>query len=264
MTQSFSRWLVLTLLFIGLTTATASYAATIMERRDRQNQLETFLLEGDLVRLENRDSDNYRLMNLAENKAYAINVKEKKMVVMPLVATPPEMPANMPKPPASAPIKAELLKQGDGPTITGYTTVIYQVTADGRPCSDTYFSQEATKIPFLQDFLKAYNQLSYSRKPKGLPQPPCQQAHENLVEQLLALGIPMKMVMKGREKDTVLFEIVNLKTDEKVNADMFTVPKDYQEISEAEMIKQRRKQMQQWMDQEAREGNNPNRRPSSE
>ncbi len=262
MTQLFSRWLVLTLLFIGLTTA--SYAATVMERRDRQNQLETFLLEGNLVRLENRDSKNYRLMNLAENKAYAINVEEKKMVVMPLVGTPPEMPANMPKPPESAPVKVELLKQGEGPTIAGYTTVIYQVTADGRPCSDTYFSPAAAKIPFLQDFLKAYNQLSYSRKPKGLPQPPCQQAHEELVNQLLAQGIPMKMVMKGREKDSVLFEIINLKTDETVNADIFTVPKDYQKLSEAEMIKQRREQMQQWMDQQQREGNDPNRRPSSE
>jgi hypothetical protein len=261
--KQLSRWLMVSMACSCAIPTT--WAATVIERRDMKGSIEKILLDENQARIESGDPNRYRVMNLQENKTYLIDGKEKRVVAMDIQGTPPSPPANMPKQPDRPPIKSELFKKGEGPKVAGYSTMVYQVILeDGKVCSETFFSKEAGKVAYVQDFLNASNQMQSSRQPKGLPfMHPCQQALQTLEDDTKDLGIPMKAVVKGDRGEKVLYEIVSIKTDVKIPEDSFTLPKDYKVVTESEMMKMRQEQMKQWMEQQ-RSQRQPERQPEGD
>jgi hypothetical protein len=255
-------------IIVGIVSASvcgASFAATVVER----SQMETtqkITLDEDDVRINSPDPNFYTLMDLDKGKAYMVNTKEKRIVEMDIIGTPPKLPQDMmpawqrSQPPQDRreppPVKAELVEKGNGPEIAGYPTVKYQVKANGQVCSENYFSKKAAQVPYIKGWIKAMYDMTNSRKMKGMPVHPCQKAHDDLEAESMKLGFPMKSVVKigKRGDDKVRFEIIRIKTDVDVSADTFTLP-GYDVISEQEMIAEGQAKMQQMMEEARQRGN---------
>jgi hypothetical protein len=235
---------------------TPTWAATIVERRDTRGDKQKIIMEEQHARIETSNPNFYTLIDLGKKKAYMVNAERKELMVMAIVGTPLQPPRDMPPPPKTSAVKAELIEKGKGPKIAGFTTVNYQVIADGKVCSENYFSSEAVKVPYVKAFIDAMYQMSSSRKPQGLPVHPCQQAHDELEAQSMKLGVPMKSIIKsGSEKgDKVRYEIISIQTDVKVPADIFTLPKKYQLKTEAQMLEEQQQAMRKWQGEAEQRG----------
>ncbi|NJO15488.1 MAG: hypothetical protein HC877_06995 [Thioploca sp.] len=199
-------------------------------------------MEERQARIETSNPNFYTLIDLEKGKAYMVNTEEKQLMAMNIVGTPLKLSRDEPSLPK---IKAELIENGEGPKVAGYTTINYQVVAEGKVCSENYFSLEAMKVPYVKAFLDAMYQMSSSRKPKGLLVHPCQQAHDELEARSMKLGVPMKSIIKGsREKgDKVKYEIIRIQTDVNIPENTFTLPKKYQLKTEAQLLEEQQAMM---------------------
>lgn len=257
--------LVLALLSINLTVQAATQIQHKTLQKGIQGQhtkQQTVLMEGDYAHMSsNRNADFYMLMNHKEGKIYNINVKQNKAIAIEIDAkTPPPMPAHMAQPPQQTDQpepKTEFTKKGAGPKIAGYDTVHYQVMADGQLCSNEYLAPEALKVAHVKDFLNAMFTMSISRRklmPFGMmAKDPCFVAHTNAQLETLDIGIPMRSVDKN---GNVMQEILEIKTDVEVAADMFTLPKGIEVQTEAEMMRAMQERMKQMMQQRQQQTGN--------
>lgn len=214
-----------------------SWAATVIKRENLQGKTEKVILDQQQVRIEYPDAEHYMILDLDKQKAYALNQKAKIIVEMAFTAP---KSAQVPQHRAKQPVEAELVKKGEGPKIAGYATLHYQLTAQGRPCSDEYFSKQATEIENIKAFLTAMNELSQSRQPPGMPMHPCQQAHNELTQKAFSIGVPMK---SATAKGKIRHEIKSIETGVKVEATQFTLPKAYQLKTEQQMITEAQQRM---------------------
>ncbi len=235
-----------------------TWAATVVERRDTRGEKQKIVMTKQQARIETPDPDFYTLIDLEKGKTYMVNAKEKQMVEMDIVGTPPKPPQDMPLPKPRE-IKTELVKKGNGPKIAGYATVNYQVTVDGKVCSENYFSKEAVEVPYVKAFLDAMYQMSHSRKMKGMPVHPCQQAHDELEAESMKLGVPMKStIQRSRNKgEKVRYEIIRIQPDVKVPDDIFNLPQGYEVKSEATMMEERRQAMMKRRQEMEQRGDRP-------
>lgn len=261
--DQWSQRLIIGLIGTGL--CGISWAGTVIERRNIQGQLEKLIIEKHQARIEMSDPNYYTLIDLKKNKVYQINANKKQVVAMAIIGYPPERPQNRSLPPrrSAGPIEADLVKKGAGPKIAGYPTIVYQVTANNRLCSENYFSEVAANKLNIKAFLKALHQMVASRKPAGLPVHPCQQAHDDLKSKIMALGISMKSVIKSQRDEKVRYEITNIQENAHINTQLFTWPKDYQIITEREMIRERQAEMRKWMEKSRQQKHYEDRRPPS-
>ncbi|MEN8215201.1 MAG: hypothetical protein ABFS56_02260 [Pseudomonadota bacterium] len=256
-------------IIVGIISASvcgASFAATVVERRQMET-IQKITLDKDDAHISSPDPNFYTLIDLDKGKAYMVNTKEKRIVEMNIIGTPPKPPQDMMPPwqpsqppqatnrPEPPPVKASLIEKGNGPEIAGYPTVKYQVKANGQACSENYFSKKAAQVPYIKDWLKAMSDMTNSRKMKGMRIHPCQKAHDDLEAESMKLGFPMKSVVKMGERggDKVRFEIIRIKTDVEVSADTFTLP-GYDVISEQEMIAEGQAKMRQMMEEAKQRG----------
>lgn len=235
-----------------------NWAATVVERRDTRGEKQKVIIDEQQARIISPDPDYYMLINLKEKQAYQVDVKEKRMIKMNIIGKPPQLPPDMPPPPRARQVQAELVKKGEGPKIAGYSTINYQVKANGKVCSENYFSSAATEIAHLKEFLDAMYHMSNSRKIKGMPVHPCQQAHDEQEAESMKLGIPMKSVIKGgRQGDKVRYEITHIETDVKVSPETFTLPQGYEVVTEEEMMEQGRQEMMKQMEEARQHEDDP-------
>jgi hypothetical protein len=251
------------ILIIGIASAIAcstSWAATVIERNEFGKQ-QTITLDEEQVRIDSPIPHIYMLMDLKKAKVYMINTKEREIVKMNLVGESPQPPRQMRERSRDRQqqswqqtTKPELVHKGKGPNIAGYPTVSYQVKANDKVCSENYFSHPAAEVAYLENFIKAMSKMANSRKPKGMPLPPCLKAYEQLEAKSMKLGIPMKIIFKGgRQGDKVADEITSIKTNVKVAANTFALPTDYKMMTEQEMREKAQQEMRRRME-EARQG----------
>ena len=257
------RWIIVGI--AGASVCGASWAATIVERRDIDGKEQKLIMDKQHVRINEHELNYYTQINLDERKVYLVNKKKKRIIEMDIKGTPPKLPQNMPKPPKPPwgdSVRAKLVKQGQGPKIAGYLTMHYQVNAfdpvNARSvtCSDNYFSEKAAqKVAYLNEFIKIMFEMSNSRKINGMPVSFCQQAFHEVEVESMKLGIPMKTVIKGGKMgDRVKHEITRIQTDAKVSADTFVLPRYDDKISEQEMRKKMQKAMMKRMEEAKQRG----------
>ena len=236
-------------IIIGLTSVSvcgSSWAATLI-KRDIQGKTETVVMQGQQVRVQSPDPNSYTLMYLDKGKAYMVDVNKKRIVGMDIAGKPPEMqfPKNMPEPPWGNSVRAKLIKQSGDIEIAGYFAEHYQIEALGKACFDVYLSKKAAWVDYIEDFLNASSKIKNSRKIKGMPIHPCQQAHEDVENRIKRRGIPMKFVMKGKT-DQIIYEVTKVQTGVRVSADVFALPSGYKIINESDWIKEQEAEMKKW------------------
>jgi hypothetical protein len=232
----------------------ATWAATIIERQE-MGKTKTITLDRQHVRIDSSDPNFYIIMDLNRGESYMVNAKERRIVKIKVVGTPPSPPQDEPpwgrrSQPSrdtskNQPIKAKLLKIGNGSRIAGYPTVNYEIKANNKVCSKNYFSKQAANVPYIMDFINAISRMSSSRRIKGMPLPPCFQAYNDLETEYMKLGMPMKTVVKGKKGNIVMYEITRIQTNVNVPSNIFRLP-NYQIISEQQMIKESQAKMEKW------------------
>ena len=230
------------LIMIGVSSVSicnASLAATQVERRNIEAKIETIIIDGSMVRLNTGDPNHYNVIDMDKGKMYIVDASKRQIVKMDIIGKPPQIPRRNFR--AQKPIKAKLVKKRSNRLIAGYSTTKYVLKVDGRICSKYYFSKKVEKITDFKRYIDTMFKMENSRKAQGMPMPPCIRGHNKLKGQMKALGISMKMkIMMGTMGSRVLHEIVNVKTNVTVPANIFDLPRGYRIISEQQMRQRRR------------------------
>lgn len=245
-------------IWVSITSVAAipSWAATVVEQRGMQGNVQKIIINMPTARIESSRPTQYMLVNMQEKKMYMVDSEHKRILVVDMAATAPtNPPPQAPTPPVT--VEARLDKKGDGPEIAGYATVHYQTLANNMVCSNEYLSADALKIESIKTFLLAMEDLASARKKMlramATPQQqdPCAQAYDKLQSEYKAIGVPLKTTDK---EGKVINEIASIQVDVTVAADLFVLPKEYKLTTEEEM----RKEFMQKMEEARRQpGNNP-------
>ncbi|ALG69238.1 hypothetical protein [Beggiatoa leptomitoformis] len=234
MKKSFS-WLLLGLSSFLL--ASSAWSATVVEHRNAQGQVQQVIIDDQHARMNNEHSPSqYMLVDFAARLMYAVDIKQKTIVKISMdKPVEPSLPAGM-EMPKQKPVDAQLVKKDAGIDVAGYPTTHYQVTANGKMCSDDYFSVDAYKTPHIDSFLKTMQEMSKSRKKMMSMFPmsdPCAKAHATLEPDASIMGMPMKSIGNDGE---VRHEILSIKVDVPTTAETFALPTDFKTMTEQEMV----------------------------
>jgi hypothetical protein len=210
-----------------------SWAVTLLELRNEQGQVQQVHISENYARMSiTADKTNiYRLIDLQAGKMYLVNPSDKTYF------DPDSMPKHreeMPNMPNMPEITAKLIKTDSAPEeIAGYSSLHYQVTANGIVCTDDYLSQSAAEVAHIAEFEAIMLQISKA-KPKK-PRHPCLQAHLDLAEEMRAIGLQMRSVYAGGNMlGKVRSEVISIKTDVEVAADFFSL-QDLRQLSAQDM-----------------------------
>ncbi len=218
--------------------STTVFAATQIET-EVNGHVQKVLIANQQARMEGDKSAQYMLINIEKQTMYAVDDTAKRIVVIdmqhPVTPTTPPLPPNVP---AAPEIKAELVNVGEGEKIAGYTTVRYQMKANGSICSDNYFSSEVTKIADVKIFSDLMYESTQLRK-KNMTHPMmfaniCMQAQMQLESQFKEKGTLLKAVDVKTNK--VMQQVLAVKTNVNAPAEVFTLPKEYEQVSEVDMM----------------------------
>lgn len=218
--------------------STAVFAATQIET-EVNGHVQKVLIANQQARMEGDKSAQYMLINIEKQTMYAVDDTAKRIVIIdmqhPVTPTTPSLPPNVP---AAPEIKAELVKVGEGEKIAGYATVHYQMKANGTVCSDNYFSSEVAEIADVKAFSNVMYESTQLRK-KNMTHPMmfanvCMQAQMQLESQFKEKGTLLKAVDTKMNK--VMQQVLAVKTQVNATPETFTLPKDYEQVSEADMM----------------------------
>ncbi|MDM8565411.1 hypothetical protein QUF74_07135 [Candidatus Halobeggiatoa sp. HSG11] len=215
-----------------------SWAATIIKSNEMGQEQKIFL-DGKHVRMES-NSYHYTLVDLDAKKIYMVNTKDKLIISGNITGIPIQLPPEARRNFNQQPIKAELVKIGNGPEIVGYSTVNYQINALGKKCFDSYFSKDFANVAHVKDFVNLTNKVFNSRKIRGVPVHPCQQAVHDLNAKTRKLGVLMKSMVSD---DKIKHEITSVKVDADIKPDMFKLPNNYKVLTEAKILEEQQKAM---------------------
>jgi hypothetical protein len=217
----------------------ASLAATQVERRNIEANIETIIIDDSMARLNTGNPNHYNVIDMARGKMYIVDASKRQIVKMDIIGKPPEISRRNFR--AQKPIKAKLIKKRSNRLIAGYATTKYALKVNGRTCSKNYFSKQLDKVTDFKRYIDTMSRMEASRKVQGMPMPPCIRGHNKLKGQMTALGISMKMeIMMGTMGSRVLHEIIKVKTNITVPANIFDLPRGYRIISEQQMRQRRR------------------------
>lgn len=219
---------------------TPVWAATVIKHQgSKAGKEQVVAIEGDKARMENGVEGGFTLLDLTANKIFMVDDRNKRVIKMGVGEELPPLPAP-PRDAAKKPpeVDAKLAKIGEGPKILEYPTVHYQLVANDVVCSDEYFSEAVAQVAGVQKFINTLAAISQDRKEKMAHSPlrmrdPCLQAREKLEVDSAKLGVPMRSVdSKGR----VMTEVTSIATDVKMPTEKFELPKDYNVMTEKELL----------------------------
>lgn len=232
-------------LLIGGVLAAQAHAAVVIETTTASpqgSQKQKVIIDDKNARIEaGADNQQFMLVSFSDKKSYMVNLKQKQALDMTPPAAPPadflkqlqqQQPQNVPD------AKVELVKKGDGPEIAGYSTVHYQIVANGTVCSNEFLAEKALQNPQIKAFADYMQSMKEDRKkamgdfmPKSPD--PCMQASEKLSDQVMKLGLSMRST---DQENKVRQEVVAIKTDEKVEPAQFKVPEGFEMITPQQMF----------------------------
>ena len=221
--------------------AVPAWAGTLIESTDESQEITRIMIEDNIIRI-NTEDDSFLLINLAKNKFYAVDSKEKRIIDMSSVySTKPKTSGQEKK------YSIQFNKQRKGPTIAGYKTDQYKLVVNGKHCSDEYLSLEAAQLKDIQQFVKATSSLAeQTPMDMGMPEStdPCEQAETDMQAYYQKYGVPMRSINPDGK---VEHEVTQLNTKMVFPMETFKLPKGYDVVTMEEMQKQMRKAMEQMM-----------------
>lgn len=235
------KQLKLILVFFCFTSAPL-YAATMLESMDRDQGVTRIWINDNFAHLDVTDPQQAGgdesgpqeiLVDLKNRKIYGINHSSKLLIDMSSYSIP-----NMPHPPA-AQVKIALTSQGHGPTIAGFKTEKYLVSANGAACFTSFMSKDVLKHRQLGTL---YDVMASMPQPGSFSDNPCESAEEQ-IDKLPKekYGISLKTLDKT---GGTIFEVKQIKDGVNPPSNYLQKPAGYKTMSMEEWMQQMQGQMQ--------------------
>ncbi|MGV6859122.1 MAG: hypothetical protein ACWA5X_09120 [bacterium] len=223
---------------LGLTSVNADTVVTVNEGGGHTSKVS---IKGDWVRIGGEGRQEYMIGDLKNGVMYAVVPAEKQIM---------ELKGNGKKT-AALGMKAELKKRGDGPKIAEYSTVEYELLANGQSCGKTYISSKAGKIKDVKKLLQVMDKLNpESIMPEGMGammqgmMSPCAKASAETMNEAAALGMPLKTLNASGGVEN---EVVSINESVKLDDKLFELPEGYKRSTPESMMQDAMKQMQEAM-----------------
>lgn len=220
-----------------------SYAASMIESRDDNNETTTMLIDGNKARIETSGNDGYLVMDVA--------TKSLKMVINEFQAI-LDMSDIFTQPPAHTTtaegnfIDTYTESKGLGPKIAGYETEEYEIFANDKYCGSAFVSIRAVQDTGLRKFAGIFQNLSghIEKKMSGLSiplqQPVCEIAFQKLTDKIQTIGFPLRTTNQSKQLTS---EVIQINTRSKLPANAFNIPAHYKTTTASEMMKNAAKQI---------------------
>ena len=172
------------------------------------------------------------IVDIKARKLYTVNHKDKVLLEMSDLSIPGQA---QPKP-KEVTVKFE--SQGGGPSIAGYATQQYLISADGMQCYKALFSRDVLKNKELVNF---YQAMVGATPPQANYANACEAADAQMDKiPVDTYGIALRVMdLNGK----TLYEVKKIETGVKPPANYLQLPAGYKIESMAQMLKQLQSQM---------------------
>lgn len=227
-------------------------AGVVIESVNKHQQHSKVSIEETRARIDSGSGDDYLLMDLASGKTYTVNHLEGVVIDLESAVVTSEHITNAVKDRMMP--KVELVKQGDGPVVNGYTTVHYRVMINGSiHCSDEYLSPKAIENETVKRFVAAMARGSDGADNIIMAslfgdQQMCEAAADIIDDEYALSGLPMRSV---DPQGMVTHEITAITAPVAFAVEAMTLPAGYELLSRAQMrerLKERAKALQAQID----------------
>lgn len=218
-------------------------AATLIEVTSEDGGQTQVMMDGNQSRIDMGEGQGYMLIDHKKQTMFAV-IPEKKQIL--------DMSGDMPSMGGrTAPkIKTELVSNGSGPTIAGYSTKKFTLKAEGKICGTLFGSKaamETTGIARLFESMKAMAEKQRAAMGGYAAMiDVCTRANMDFSSQGIKVGVPMRMLDANGK---ITSEIKSIKMNASLPANAFTLPKGYETITMADQMKRARQGLSQNMGQ---------------
>ncbi len=185
-------------------------------------------IEGDMARIDNSTQDGFILIDMKQEKIYAVSDRDKEVVDLTSPAPEPSAHAEQAIEKIGMP---EVVMQplGAGPIVSGYATDHYRVMVNDTVCYDEYLATGPLSNTALMRFVRTMALASRAEKNDFLSiamdeKNRCRAADNLVDDQYPTLGIPMRTVAMDQQ---VTHQINSIDEDASFDAGFFRWPSDY-------------------------------------
>ncbi len=229
------------ILSIAVTSLFADLRVTL---KSGGGQISTITTNGQKARMDDPQDPSYVVANYASGQFNVVNLQEQEVLVM----SSADMPVTSEVSASSVDIRLE--KRSKGPTIAGYKTREYALTANGRHCATIFGSKKMLKkagISGLFEFMGRMQQQSH--KMMGAyrgTMDVCTQATQQLSQSYQTTGAPLRLLDETGKLES---EVIKIKTDEKTKPGYYSIPAGFNVIIMKDKMNAASQQSQQMMEQ---------------
>ncbi|MCP4406495.1 MAG: DUF4412 domain-containing protein [Gammaproteobacteria bacterium] len=216
----------LAIAMMSLALASTASAATLIESRADQNTMKMWI-EGTKSRMDMPEQDGYVLTDAEQRKMYIISDKERTVM---------DMSSNFKSQfdkSKSEDLDIKLVKKRAGPTIAGYQTTHYTLSANGKHCADQYVSLKVLRDPNLKEYARHSAGMSNNSPIRALMDA-CTLASISATERFQKIGFPLRTV----DADGDRHEVTRIQKNVSPGPNAFEVPKDYQIVDMGQIMQQ--------------------------
>ena len=205
----------LSLFALLLCAAIASQAGTYIEGRDDTGS-QRILIEGDWARMEYGEDvpPEYLLLNLRTHQALNVDRVQKRVVDL-------SEASNQAAAPRASAANIAFKKQGAGPTIAGYATDRYVLSAGKQICGEHYVAAQALDIPDIRRFVAAMSAFSQNQE---AAREACAAAESVADQEYVKHGLPLKVTDR---RGNIEHEIRRISSGVSFPAGTFDLPANY-------------------------------------
>ena len=235
---------VLEVAFIMIVASTHSIADTRVEIRDGEGGLSSFSSNGKRVRMENDGEASYVLIDLAKHEFKMVDPHNREVMTIGGMAE-----AESATVPAQK-VTIQLLSQGKGPTIAGFSTQKYQINVNKINCGTIFGSKKALQQKGMSDFISAMGEMEQQTSQMAdeyeAGMSPCSQAHFQSVKTFETTGAPLRIMDEQGQLES---EVTSINTQAKTPDGYYDDPAGFKLTSIAEKMNEATQQNQQMMQQ---------------
>lgn len=215
------------------------FADTLIKIKTEDGSISEIQSNGKSTRLSMAPEPGYVLINHSNNNMYIVMPEERTILNMKAEKSPAIPPAKL---------DVKIRELGKGPTIAGYATKKFNLTADGQDCGTIFGSQQALNNSDINKVFVAVNEIMASQNQMTGGMSPmkdaCEQADMDLLGQTKMTGLPLKTLDAN---GALTSEVISINTREKFSDKNFDLPPDYTITTMAEMMQDMQQQMAEQM-----------------
>jgi hypothetical protein len=219
----------------------AAWADVQIKYKDMAGATNTMRSDGQKVRINNRQTAGYVLVDSEIDTFYMIDTKRKEIVKF--------SADEIGGAPAGKKLNVSLKARGGSDKIAGYRTGRFDLISDGLACGSLNGSSELIENPELKNMLEAMQGMHKMSRMSmaGLGAlSECQQASAQMGDLVDTTGFVMRYV---DDQGETVFEVTSVKTDKKVEEGYYDLPSGMKVIDMDKHLKQLAKQSEK-MEQE--------------